>query len=227
MKNKNICYWCGNVVNLEEGSREHLVPYTILKDVPNDIDTSELIISRENSHKKCNKSLADNFEHDFCQMIFLYGANDRKAIKHNKSKVNNLEKKKRYLKNQFSKMSKKDGNTIYQPSVEEDESFNQVIRKIIKGLYLKNFNQFLDLEFSYKLEIDRETQNLERDLNARSKVIKFLKLINKEKFIGNDVFSYRFKKAIDGKSLIWELLFYKRFPINCYLIHRDDEYAFK
>ena len=188
---------------------------------------SNLIVQKDNAHKKCNTYLSDNYEHDFCQMIFMYGFGDKKATKHNLAKVKNLENKKLYLKNQFDRMKKSDGRTTYQPTVDEDNSFNQVVRKILKGLYFKNNLKFLDLESTYRLEIDRDTQNLEKSESAKQKVIKFLHFINDIVFIGNKVFKYRYKQAVDGKSIIWELCFYNRFPIHCYLIHKDDEYAFK
>lgn len=227
MQKNSICYWCGEEVKTGEGNREHLVPFTMLQDLDGTTDTSNLILPKENVHKKCNKYLANNYEHDFCQMIFMYGFGDINATKHNLAKIKNLENKKIYLKNQFGRMKKSDGKTTYQPTVEEDNSFNQVVRKIVKGLYFKNNFKFLDLESTYTLEIDRDTQNLEKSESAKQKVIKFLNFINDIDFIGNEVFKYRYKQAVNGKSTIWELLFYNRFPIHCYLIHKEDEYAFK
>lgn len=223
--NLNICYWCGLKVNKDEGAREHLVPRTILQDAT--IDISNLIISKENAHKKCNQYLANNFEHDFCQMVFFFGLDDKKAAKHNQSKITNLENKKIYVANQFKRMEKRNGNTVYHPTNEENNSFNKVIEKIVKGLFFKIFNDYLDLKSVYTLTIDREVQNIERVRVVKDKVVAFLKLINDIEFSGNDIFKYRYKKVEDGKSMIWELLLYNRFPIHCYLVHKDDEYAFE
>jgi len=133
---KNVCYWCGLLVKPGEGGREHLVPRTILQDTTTDI--SNLIISKKNSHKKCNKYFADNYEHDFCQILFNYSFGDIKATKHNASKIQNLKSKTTYLSNQFKKKIKIGNTTLTKPSERENESFNMVVQKIIKGLYFKN-----------------------------------------------------------------------------------------
>ena len=138
-----ICYYCGKIVSNGEGSREHIILKVLLKDV--DGDWSDFIIPKENAHQKCNKFLADNYEHDFCQIIFYYSFGDKKAIKHNESKKRNLKERINYAKNQFKKMKMADNRTEIQISQQEKIAFEECIKKIIKGLFLKNRGKYLDL----------------------------------------------------------------------------------
>jgi len=222
--NQHICYWCGLEVKKGEGGREHIIPITILQDSENDI--SDFILPKENAHKECNKMLADNYEHDFGQIIFHYSHGDPRAKKHVESKIRNLKRKPKYVRNQFAKMRKSGNHVEIELSKKERESFEKVIEKIIKGLYLKRFGQFLDLKKEYRLKINDQTMNLEKVPAQRLNTSSFLKLINSVQSNGDDIFKYRVRKTEDGNSYLWELVFYNRFPIYMFLIHRGDEWAF-
>jgi len=224
MNNTNICYWCGKRVLDGEGSREHLVPRTILQDSKSNI--SNFIIPKTNAHKNCNSFLAENYEHDFCQILFHYSFDDKMATKHNKSKIRNLKRRLNYAKNQFSKMKKFNDRTVIKISKTERNSFEKIIEKIIKGLYLKNKNRYLDIGREFSLEIVWNTLNLEYNKQAEDQVKIFLKLINDQKFIGNDITKYRFKKTVDGESYFWEIVFYNRFPVYIFLINKNDKHIF-
>lgn len=219
------CYWCGKKVELGGGSREHIVPRTILQDAT--VDISDLIIGKTNAHTKCNKEIGDKHEHDFCQIIFHYSIDDTAARKHIMSKIDNLKRRPLYLRHQLSRMQKVNGRTEIGYSESEAISFEIVIQKILKGLYFKLFSTYLNLESEFRIEILWSTLNIEQLDTERNKVISILKIINNEVFSGNTVFKYRYKQAENAKSSIWELVFYDRFPIYCFLIHKDNEYAFK
>ncbi|HCH59044.1 MAG: hypothetical protein UT66_C0040G0004 [candidate division CPR2 bacterium GW2011_GWC1_39_9] len=222
--NSNVCYLCGELVAPSEGGREHIIPKTILQDSTGEI--SDFIIAKENSHAKCNKEIGDKYEHDFCQIISHYSIDEPKAKKHIESKISNLKQKPEYLRNQFSKMRKVGDKTEINFAGKELISFKKVVKKIIKGLYFKNTNQFLDIKNDYRVEIIWSTLNLEHLEVEKQKVISFLSQIGDVVPVGNNIFKYRFKKAVDGKSYVWELVFYDRFPIYCLLIHKDDLSSF-
>lgn len=215
----SICYWCGKEVLKGEGSREHIIPKTLLKDVEGDKDLACFIISEENAHKKCNNFLGNNYEHDFCQILFNYTIDDENAKKHVASKTRNLKSKIEYNKKQFEKMKLVDNLTQVTMSEEEKNSFGEVLKKITKGLFFKQKNIYLDLEGEYSLIYDWSTFNLEHDELAKNVTSEYLKLINNKNFIGNNVFKYRFGKTEDGKSSLWEFVFYNRFPAYVFLIH--------
>lgn len=218
-----ICYYCGNMVPTRKGSREHIVPRALLKDV--DGDWSDFVIPKENAHQKCNKFLADRYEHDFCQILFYYTFDDKNAQKHVASKMKNLKYKLQYARKQFDKMELANNLTQVDITDKEKKSFKEILLKITKGLFFKQKNAFLvGKEYGWRYCWD--TFNLEHDQLAKNKVAKYLKLISSRKFIGNSVFKYRFVEVVDSKSSMWELLFYNRFPAYIFLIHSDDEAYF-
>lgn len=221
----SICYWCGKEVEEGKGAREHIVPRTLLQDVTGDI--SEFVIPPENSHEACNKMLADTYEHDFCQTIFHYSLSDQNAKKHSESKVRNLKRKLVYAKNQFSKMRTDGNRTEIQLSASDKKTFEECIKKIMKGLYFKQVGQYLDLEGEYSIRIVWNTFNIEHDAIAQEQVKKFLELLGDQNFRGNDVFKFRFKKVEDGHSSLWEFLFYNRFPVYLFLVHKDERSGFR
>ncbi len=52
-------------------------------------------------------------------------------------------------------------------------------------------------------------------------------MLNGIRFSGNSVFEYRFAKATDSfDTSLWELLFYHRFPVYLFLIHKNDKGGF-
>jgi len=218
-----ICYWCGKEVQEGGGAREHIVPRTLMQDVTGDI--SGFIIPSENSHEVCNKMLAGTYEHDFCQIIFHYSADDPKAKKHSDSKKRNLESKLTYATNQFKKMRLNGDRTEIALSASDKKAFEECVKKIIKGLYFKQGGQYLDLEDEYSVWIVWNTFNLEHDPIAQGQVKKFLELLGEGNFQGNDVFKFRSKRVEDSSSYIWEFLFYERFPVYLFLIHKNDRHA--
>ena len=131
-----ICYYCGEIVLTGKGAREHIVPKTLLKDV--DGNWADFIISKENAHQKCNKFLADNYEHDFCQILFNYSIDDKNAQKHVESKKRNLKSRLEYAKNQFSKMKLVGNLTQVTMTEEEKNSFKEILLKIIMILLNSN-----------------------------------------------------------------------------------------
>ena len=220
----NVCYWCGKEVLVNEGGKEHIVPKTLFKDINTDL--SGFIIPKENAHKACNNSLGNNYEHDFCQILFNYTIEDPAAKKHVESKIKNLKSKTEYAANQFKKM-KLVGN-VTQVFMTEDEknNFSKILIKIMKGLFFKQKSKFLDLEKEYSLQYDWSTFNLENDETAKSRTAEYLKLINNKQFIGNNVFKYRFSEVSDGNSSFWEFVFYGRLPAYIFLIHFGDKEGF-
>jgi hypothetical protein len=220
-----ICYWCGQEVANGEGAREHIVPHTLLQDTADDI--SDFVLPVENAHETCNQMLAKKYEHDFCQTIFHYSANDPRAQKHVASKLRNLQRKLKYAANQFKKMRLNGNRTEIALSATDKEAFEQCIRKIIKGLSFKNSGQYLDLDDEWSVRIIWNTFNLEHDATAQEQVKSFLELFGNEPFNGNDVFKYRFRKVEDGLSSIWEFLFYDRFPVYAFLVHKNEKSGFK
>jgi hypothetical protein len=221
----NICYWCGKTVLEGEGGKEHIVPETLLKDVEE--DHTDFIIPKENAHAKCNNLLGNNYEHDFCQILFNYTVDDKNAKKHVASKTRNLKSKIEYAQKQFGKMKLVGNLTQVNISEQEKENFGRVLVKIIKGLFFINKKIFLDLEDEYSLQYDWSTFNLEHDEIARSKTSEYLKLISNRLFVGNKVFKYRFAETSDGKSSLWEFVFYNRFPAYVFLIHFNDKAVLK
>ncbi len=129
-----ICYWCGQKVSAGKGAREHIVPKTLFQDT--DSDLSHFIISKENSHRECNKKLGDKHEHDFCQVIFYYSFNHPNAKKHNDSKKRNLKTRLSYASKQFSQMKLLPNALQIEIPEEVKNNFTKVIEKIIKGLFL-------------------------------------------------------------------------------------------
>jgi len=220
----SICYWCGKKVLDNEGSREHLVPRTILQDSKSDI--SNFIIPKTNAHELCNSFLAEKYEHDFCQILFHYSFGDQRAAKHNQAKIRNLKRRLQYTKNQFSKMKKINSRTEIKISKKEKIAFKKIIEKIIKGLYFINKNHYLDTEREFSLKTIWNTLNIEHDEQSKNQVKIFLEQLNDQEFIGNDIVKYRFKKAVDGDSYIWEILFYDRFPIYSFLFNKNDKHIF-
>ncbi len=221
----SICYWCGKEVLNNQGGKEHIVPKTLLKDTEGDL--SDFIIPKENAHKSCNNSLGNNHEHDFCQILFNYTIDDPKAKKHVESKTKNLKSKISYAVNQFKKMKLVGSVTQVIMTEDEKNNFSKILIKIIKGLFFKQKGKFLDLEKEYSLQYDWSTFNLENDQTAKNKTIEYLKLMNTQKFIGNDVFKYRFAETVDGNSSLWEFVFYNRLPAYIFLIHFGDKEGFK
>lgn len=220
-----ICYWCGKEVEEGQGAREHIVPFTLLQDVIG--DTSDLIVPKENAHSSCNQMLGNTYEHDFCQIIFHHSFGDSKAQKHNHSKIRNLEERLRYAANQFTKMRQSAGRTEITLTENDKKAFEECIKKILKGLYFKKFGQYLDLKDEYSVRIVWNTINVEHDPTAAEQTKMFLELLNDEPLQGNEVFKFRFKKTEDGSSYVWEFVFYDRFPVYMFLIHRDDRAGFK
>jgi hypothetical protein len=216
-----VCYWCGEEVREGQGAREHIVPATLLQDVSGDI--SDFVIPKENAHQSCNQMLGRSYEHDFCQLIFHYSFGDPKAQKHNDSKIRNLQRMLNYAANQFARMQQKGNHTQITLSDNDKKSFEESIKKILKGLYFKKFNQYLDLEDEYSIRIIWNTLNIEHDRSAKEQVKQFLALLNDEPFQGNEVFKFRFKKTQDASSYIWEFVFYDRFPVYVFLIHKNDK----
>ncbi len=221
-----ICYWCGKEVLENEGAREHIIPKTLLRDVSG--DTSEFILPAENAHTACNKVLGDNYEHDFCQIIFHYSAGDPRAAKHTASKIRNLKYRIRYAWNQFRKMRKTGNGVMIGLDTKDKESFETIIKKILKGLYFKREGKFLDTDDEYVVKIVWSTLNLEKDEASANQTKLFLEMLNNIPFSGNSVFEYRFAKATGSvDTSLWELLFYHRFPIYLFLIHKSDKSGFK
>lgn len=220
-----ICYWCGKKVIERKGAKEHIVPHTILRDTTDDI--SEFVLPAENVHETCNQMLAKKYEHDFCQIIFHYSASDSIAKKHTASKLRNLKRKLTYTANQFEKMRLNGDRVEIMLSATEKEAFEQCIQKIIKGLSFKQTGQFLDLGDEWFVRIIWSTLNVEHDPSAQTKVKEFLALLGSDPLIGNKVFKYRVKKVEDGLSSIWEFLFYERFPVYVFLVHKSERAGFK
>lgn len=220
----DICYWCGEPIKDGEGNREHLVPKTILQDAG--VDISEFIAL---AHKSCNSFLADNYEHDFCQIIFHYAAGDPRAAKHTASKLRNLKRHLRYAWNQFRKMRTAGNMTIVDLDEKEKSSFEMIIKKILKGLYFKLNGKYLDTDNEYIVKIVWSTLNLEKDEAAANQTKMLLSVLNGAVFAGNSVFEYRFKKADDSTEMtsVWEFLFYHRFPVYLFLVHKNDKEGFK
>lgn len=226
MTNIATCYWCGKEVLVGEGAREHIVPKTILQDASGDI--SDFILPAKNAHMACNKALGNNYEHDFCQIVFYYSAGDSRAAKHTASKVRNLQHCINYARNQFRKMQKVEKGVLVSLGTKDKESFEITIKKILKGLYLKREGKFLDTDNKYTVKIVWSTLNLEKDGASAAQTKLFLEMLNNISFSGNSVFEYRFAKATDGvDTSLWELLFYHRFPIYLFLVHKDDKSGFK
>lgn len=219
------CYWCGKEVLNGEGAREHVVPHTLLQDITDGV--GDLVIPAENAHKSCNKMLADTYEHDFCQIIFHYSIGDPKAQKHSDSKKRNLERRLTYAANQSKKMRLNGGRTEIELTASDKKAFEECIKKIVKGLFFKEYDQYLNLEDEWSLRIVWNTFNLEHDSVAQGQVKAFLELLGNEPFQGNDVFKFRFKKVDDGASSVWEFLFYNRFPVYLFLIHKDERAGFR
>jgi hypothetical protein len=220
-----ICYWCGKEVLDGEGAREHVIPRTLLQDVSDDV--SAFILPAENAHATCNKALGDNYEHDFCQIIFHYSVDDPRAAKHVTSKIRNLKRRIHYAWNQFGKMRKVSNGVIIGLDAKDKESFETVIKKILKGLYFKREGKFLDADDRYAIKIVWNTLNLEKDRFSANQAKLFLETLNNIPFSGNSVFEYRFAKAVDSvDTSLWELLFYHRFPVYLFLIHEKDKSSF-
>lgn len=219
-----ICYWCGKEVLNGEGAREHIIPRTLLQDVADDV--GDLVIPAENAHRACNKTLADTYEHDFCQIIFHYSIGDPKAQKHSDSKKRNLERQLTYAENQFKKMRLNGGRTEIELTISDKKAFEECIKKIIKGLYFKEKGRYLDLQDEWSLRTVWNTFNIEHDSTAWTQAKAFLELLGAESFKGNDVFKFRSKKVNDGASSVWEFLFYDRFPVYLLLIHKDEKAGF-
>ncbi len=220
------CYWCGKEVLDDEGAREHIVPKTLLQDFSGDI--SEFVLPAENAHKVCNKSLGDNYEHDFCQIIFHYSAGDARAAKHTASKIRNLKRRLRYAWNQFGKMRKVGDGVMIGLDATDKKSFEMIIKKILKGLYFKREGKYLDTDNEYVVKIVWSTFNLERVEAAANQTKIFLTMLNSLPFSGNSVFEYRFAKATGSvDTSLWEFLFYHRFPVYLFLVHKNDKNGFK
>lgn len=209
-----------------EGAREHIVPRTLLQDVHGDI--SEFILPAENAHAICNKALGDNHEHDFCQIIFHYSAGDPRAAEHTASKIKNLKYHIRYAWNQFRKMRKVSNGVMIDLDTKEKESFETIIKKILKGLYFKREGKFLDTDDEYIVKTVWSTLNLEKDRASADQTKLFLEMLNGIPYSGNSVFEYRFAKATGSvNTSLWELLFYHRFPVYLLLVHKNDKSGFK
>lgn len=207
------------------GAREHIVPHTLLQDTNDDI--SEFVLPAENAHKACNQMLAKRYEHDFCQTIFHYSVSDPRAKKHTASKWRNLQRKLIYAANQFKKMRINGNRTEIALSATDKEAFEQCVRKIIKGLSFKQTGQYLDLNDEWSVRIIWSTLNMEHDQSAQAVVKDFLALFGTDPLLGNDMFKYRVKKVEDGLSSIWEFLFYERFPVYVFLVHKSERAGFK
>ena len=221
-----ICYWCGREVSEGEGAREHIVPKTLLQDFSGDI--SEFVLPAENAHKACNKLLGDDYEHDFCQIIFHYSAGDPRAAKHTASKIRNLKRRIRYAWNQFGKMRKVGDGVMIGLDAKDKKSFETIIKKILKGIYLKRGGKYLDTDDEYTVKIVWSTLNLEKDGASANQVKAFLGMLNSLPFSGNSVFEYRSAKAADSvDTSLWEFLFYHRFPVYLFLVHKNDQSDFK
>ena len=221
-----ICYWCGNEVLASDGAKEHIVPKALLKDVASDVDISEFIIPAENVHKICNQTLGNKYEHDFCQILFHYSLGDQKAHKHNESKVRNLKRNLIYAKNQFNRMRRTEAVTVISLTSSEKKAFEECIKKILKGIYFKVFDQYLDLGEEFFLKINLNTFNIEHDSVAREQVKEIASLFGQKGFKGNEVFKYRLNKVENRPSSVWEFLFYDRFPVYMFLIHKSDKEGF-
>ncbi len=220
-----VCYWCGKEVLDSEGAREHIVPWTLLQDVSGDI--SEFILPAENAHGTCNKTLGNNYEHDFCQIVFHYSASDPRAAKHTASKIKNLKRCIHYAWNQFRKMQKVGNTVMIDLDPKDKESFEMIIKKILKGLYFKRMGRFLDTDDEYIVKIVWNTLNLEKDQVSANQVELFLRKLNNVPSSGNSVFEYRFVRTTDSvDTSLWELLFYKRFHVYLFVIHKDDASGF-
>lgn len=220
------CYWCGKEVLDGEGAREHIVPKTLLQDFYGDI--SEFVLPAENAHKMCNKLLGDNYEPDFCQMIFHYSAGDARAAKHTASKIRNLKRCVHYAWNQFGKMQKVGNGVMIDLDKKDKESFEMIIKKILKGLYLKQTRKFLDIDNEYAVKIVWNTLNIEKDEVSVNQTKSFLEMLNSIPLSGNSVFEYRLAKASGSvDTSLWELLFYHKFPVYLFVVHKDDKGGFK
>lgn len=221
-----ICYWCGKEVVGGEGAREHIIPETLLQD--DSSDHSEFILPAENAHKVCNKALGDNYEHDFCQIIFHYSAGDPRAAKHTASKVRNLKRRIRYAWNQFRKMRNVGDGVIIRLDAKDKKAFETIIKKILKGIYFKREGKYLDTDDEYTVKIVWSTLNLEKNGASANQVKAFLEMLNSLRFSGNSVFEYRFAKATGSvDTSLWEFLFYHRFPVYLFLVHKNDKDGFK
>ena len=221
-----ICYWCGKEVLEGEGAREHIVPKTLLQDVPDDV--SGFILPAENAHKACNKLLGDNYEHDFCQIIFHYSAGDPRAAKHTASKIRNLKRRIRYAWNQFGKMRNVGDGVMIGLDAKDKKSFEAIIKKILKGIYFKREGKYLDTDSEYTVKIVWSTLNLEKDGASANQTKSFVEMLKDIPFVGNSVFEYRFAKATGSvDTSLWEFLFYHRFPVYLFLVHKNDKSGFK
>jgi hypothetical protein len=109
----------------------------------------------------------------------------------------------------------------------DKKAFEECIKKIIKGLYFKENGQYLDLEREWTAKVVWNTFNLEHDATAQNQVKLFLEMLGSDPFQGNDVFKFRFKKVENGQSSVWEFLFYDRFPVYAFLIHKDEKQGFR
>ncbi len=221
----NVCYWCGELVLPGLGGREHLVPKAMLQDALS-VDLSDFIVSKKNSHKKCNNDIAAKYEHDFCQILFHSAFGDVNAEKHSQSKIRNLEYRPNYLLNQFRKIIVRTDSVAFILGDSEKKSFEQCIIKILKGLYFKHFSRYLDLSSEYKAKIIWSTINLERDSFQFENASRLSSLLGGVNFVGNVVFKFRFQKCRDSNSFFWEFCFYDRFPVYIYLINKDDGHLF-
>ena len=107
--------------------------------------------------------------------------------------------------------------------------FEIIIKKILKGLYFKREGRFLDTDKEYTVKIVWSTINLERETGAANQVKAFLETLKGALFAGNTVFEYRSIKANDSTKMtsLWEFLFYHRFPVYLFLVHKDDRAGFK
>lgn len=220
-----ICYWCGKEVLEGEGAREHIVSKTLLQDVTSDI--SDFVVPAENAHEVCNRMLANTYEHDFCQIIFHYSIDDQKAQLHNGSKKRNLERRLNYAANQFKKMRLNGNYTEIMLFDSDKKSFEECVKKIIKGLYFKDKKQYLDLEKEWFLRIIWNTINFESDATAQAQAEAFLELLGGDPYRGNDVFKFRFKGVESGLSSVWEFVFYDRFPVYAFLVHKSEKDGFR
>lgn len=203
------------------GAREHIVPHTLLQDTTDDV--SEFVLPAENAHKVCNQMLAKDYEHDFCQIVFHYSMGNPRAQKHSDSKRRNLERRLTYAANQFKQMRLNGNRTEIALSASDKKAFEECVKKIVKGLYFKDTNQYLDLEKEWSARIIWNTLNVEHDSTAQTQAKVFLEMLGGDPFKGNDVFKFRFKKVEDGLTSIWEFLFYDRFPVYVFLVHHSEK----